>query len=349
MPHYGPPGPEPVLPLAESFVREALPALITHLRRWKGLDPRLHPEVLEDLRQDLALDCLLHEPEIRGLSPRERNARWFRLLERSYYRMRLRGRCASLDEVCEEPPAPEGLRGAESALALVPAGPMRARAEALLATAERRGNGRVNATATAARLGLRPREVRSACTDVAIRLGYGDEFMRFWRRRLVEALTGLAADLLRDARLVHLVDEARRARPDPRGRGRRIRRIRAVLCSRPLPRDLKEELAQAMRLCRGTADPRACLEAAARLAPRDPGVQLWLFEAALAEGDLRAAARALRRARAWEAEPGAAALALARFCEARGRPGAALRVIERAHRRAPRDPRLRAALAALAG
>ena len=58
----------------------------------------------------------------------------------------------------------------------------------------------------------------------------------------MEALVGLAADLLRDSGGLRIHDEQARSRPDPVGRLRRLRRIRQRVSVRPLPSDMKHAL-----------------------------------------------------------------------------------------------------------
>jgi tetratricopeptide (TPR) repeat protein len=202
--------------------------------------------------------------------------------------------------------------------------------DALAHSARQHRNGRANVAATAAPLGLHPRRVRQFWEEAAARLGYGDEYLQFWRQRLGEALTGLAADLLRD-RGQCLLLAGPRNRPDPAGRLRRIRRIRSQLMVRPLPPDLRRALSPSLR--RGGVhglDPRALLAHAAALQPDSPAVWSWSFEAAVARGDLRAAAADLLRARDCGGDAVSQTLARARLLEARGRHAAALALLGRA-------------------
>ena len=76
------------------------------------------------------------------------------------------------------------------------------------------------------------RELRRRVDGLAKRLGENAERRAFWRARLAEALTGLAADLLRDHDLVQLLPRARR-RPDPAGRLQRLRGLLAHFPIRP--------------------------------------------------------------------------------------------------------------------
>ncbi|MGE3173562.1 MAG: hypothetical protein AB7O97_13140 [Planctomycetota bacterium] len=332
----------------EPFVRRLLPAQLHRHAQRRRLPPGDRRELLDDLHQELRLDCLLHPTAIAALDERERHQRWFRLAERWLYRQRRRG-----EEVAEDldwlaggaavgdAPAPE------ASAALLPAAVHR-RLVAVQRRSERHRNGRCNLTATAARLGLGRRELRGLWAEVASHLGYDDAFLAFWQRRLAEALCGLAADLLRDQGALCLLPRAR-ALPDPEGRLRRIRRIRAALSVRPVPFALRRMLAQVLRR-RSAPTPAGLLAAAAALHPSGT-VRLWQFEAAVLERDWADAARALRAARvAGCGDDLAVALVLARarLLQVRGRDDAALQLLRRASdRRAGREPRLRRALTAL--
>ena len=127
-------------------------------------------------------------------------------------------------------------------------------------------NGRINCRITARSLDIGPEELTDFWASVATDLGFGREFLGFWRRRLVEALLGLAADPLRDSGAVAVHGEDRRRRPDPRGRLERIRKLRARLGCRPMPRDLKSVLARYQN-CDSRLCPRAILADANRLEP----------------------------------------------------------------------------------
>lgn len=326
----GPGGPGPgdparaaALRTLEPFARRLLPGLLRRLLGWRGFTEHARHDLRLDLEQELRLDCLLHAEAILRLPPRSRHQRWFRLVERWVYRQRLRSQ-PTLDDV--EPAAPTATADpaptAENLRALLPDAPTPL-LERLARDARRHRNGRCNLGATASVLGVHRRHVRRYWERAAARLGYGDEFLAFWRRRLAEALTGLAADLLRDDGSVHLLARPR-PRPDPEGRLRRIRRIHGILRVRPLPVDLRRALAPLLRRADPRAlPPRALLALAQDLAPDCAAVALWQFEAALADARPDLAARAVRRARPLGADPVATALARARLLQVRGRPGAA--------------------------
>lgn len=319
--------------------------MLRRMHRWKGLHPGRHADVLQDLHQDLLLDCLEHGDTIAALSTQERNGRWFRLLEKRHYQLRLR------DGRQTEPGiSPDSLVGGpREGLPPQLGTSERNLAHRLLDAATHLKNGRLNTGATAQRLGVHRRHVVAAWARMATALGYDRDYVDFWRRRLVEALVGLAADLLRDRLRLHIHGEEQRTRPDPRGRLRRIRHIRNQLSVRPVPADIRGVLSLfsgggiGQRIA-----PEIALDAAERLDPANAGVQLWRFEAAVATGDLRHAARALWKARATEVEPVRLVLARARLLEARGRPERAEAVLRRALQRQRGDSRLRTSLRALA-
>lgn len=337
--------------LLEPFRARVLPGLLRKLLLWKGLDRTRHADLIEDLSQELFLDCIQHGAEIISLPERERHTRWLRLLERCVYRQHIRSDRRRDHDVAVEYVSTEGESPSQ-----VETDPVDACGLDLPPTQQRflrqlqdsaayLKNGRINSRQSALNLGLRDGTFKHAWGEIAANLGFDDECLEFWRQRLVEALVGLAADLLRDAQLVHVHGEPRRRRPDPAGRIRRIRKLRDAIGSRPLPADIKSVLSHYRRghLCRS---PLLILGDAASLRPDSAAVQLWLFEAALSEGNLTAASQALRAARHTDAEPVRILLARARLLQFRGRSAAARWLLDR---HPHRDPRLLAARQALAG
>jgi hypothetical protein len=350
--------------LLQIFRRRALPGLLRKLQLWKGLNPAQHADLLEDFHQELWLDCLQHDETIVALSTQERHARWFRLVETSHYHLHARcERNRTRDERLDRIPDVATDQAGESAQTRQTAefDPVAAWGEHL-PTPQRRflrelgtsarylKNGRLNCRESARSMGVRPRELRQAWGVVAEDLGFDGEFLDFWRRRLVEALIGLAADLLRDRSLVVLHGEDLRRRPDPKGRLRRIRRLRDRISLRPIPVDVKTVFVRYPQ-GRSTHDlqPRAILADAARLAPREPAVHLWMFEASLAEGDLRAAVGSIRAARNCGADRVRERLARARLLEVRGKEATAHRLLLSSPPEERRDHRLARALRQLAG
>ena len=319
--------------LLQIFRRRALPTLLRRLHMWKGLDRDQHHDLLEDLQQDLILDCLENPDVVVSLSSRDRHTRWFRLIERNHYQLHLRAnrQRASSEQInyLEDGGTGQDAR-VEAELGPVDAWgedlpqPERRLLRRLSSSARYLKNGRLNCRASAQSLAMRPRDLTEAWCRVAEDLGYGDEFLAFWRRRLVEALLGLAADLLRDSGAIVIHDEDRRRRPDPTGRLRRIGQLKNHLSCRPLPHEIKSVLARYPRTVRGrTLRPLEILADAAALQPDNATVHLWIFEAALAQEDLPAAAAAIRAARGCRAAPVPVILARARLLEVRGRRAAA--------------------------
>jgi hypothetical protein len=324
----------------EPFARRLLPGVLRRLSAWRGLTVAGREDLAAELLQELRLDCLEQPATIVELTPRERHQRWFRLVARWVYRQRRRGD-AVRDEPVEPSRAPDFEPTPAELRRLLP-GLEPDLVAGLVKNAQRHRNGRYNLSATAGRLGMRSAGLRRLWENVADRLGYGSEFLSFWRRRLAEALTGLAADLLRDSGCLWLWP-ARRSPPDPRGRLRRIRRIHALLHSRPLPPEIRHAFGPLLRRSQPDLLPaRELLGVAAELAPEWAAIPLWTFEAAVLDGELPAAARALRRGRALGADPVAVVLARARLLEARGRLAAAAALVRRAAARGRcRDRRLR--------
>ena len=328
----------PSLTLADHFTNRLLPQAIRRLAARRGLSRTQQRDLLEDAAQEIRLDALEHELEICALSATDRHQRWFRATERFVYRQRL---CAPrLTEAAEgtEPPLPSE--------ASVPLDLAQEPWRSLRDHTQRHGNGRPNLKATAGRMRLPERHVRQLWERYTSQLGYDDQFLAFWARRLAEALTGLAADLLRDAGACHLLPQRREA-PDPQGRRRRIRRIRRMLQLRPLPHHVRRALALDMHdRAHAAAKPLQILVQATTLAPDFAAGWLWRFEAALACDHLADAAASLTQARRLRGDLPALALARARLFEAQGQLPRASRLLQRAARRWP-DARLRAAVDSL--
>lgn len=325
------------LELLHSFGEQVLPGALRRIAAWKQLARAELPELTRDLLQELAVDCLMHPREVVALTDAGRYERWIRLAERWIYRFYVRPRV---------PPArPAGQPSAslpEVATTVLPELPPHW---------IRLGNGRTNLTASAVRDGRSLPSLQRELERLLRHVGGGAEHDAFWRARLAEALTGLAADLLRQRGAVHLLPE-RRARPDP---GRRLQRIR-VLGRRF---HVRRATIDARRVVRhwhraGALDaadaPLGLLRDAVRVWPRSSVAWLWLGEAHCARSEFAATLRAVRAHRRLLApQPGRAVLLRARVLEARGRLAAALALLARAARRWPHEARLRRALAAVSG
>jgi tetratricopeptide (TPR) repeat protein len=327
---------EEALRMLDAFAARILPGAVRRITVWKKIPISELPDLLLELRQELAVDCLESAASLTTMSPTERNGRWLRLAERWIYRNRaLVTRSQGQQDPDDQPARPPSepfpsvdFEPGDSIVRLV--------------------NGRCNLAASAARAGRNVRELRAELEELVTERSCADQHLHFWRERLGEALTGLAADLLRDREALRLLQRAR-PRPDPSSRLRRLRRLGARFQVRPATMDVRRILARWVRRPRLDAKaPRTLLEQATWLCPHQASAWLWLFEACLAEGDLHAAGRTLRACRL-HAEPPRAGhvLARARLLEARGSFAAAMGLLRRARQRWPHDARLRLALSTI--
>lgn len=319
----------------QEFCAKLLFGAVRRICAWKALPPALLRDVVDDVTQELAADACAESAAIAAMSPAARTARWLRIAERTIYREILAAR----------------RRRTVDAGACMAAGlqPEWARIDGAPAVVAALANGRCNLTATAAQAGLPRASMRRRLDETARRCGADEEARLFWRRRVAEALTGLACDLLRTADRVHLLPRTRPA-PDVRARLRRLRRLSPRLPLQPATRREREIVRRWLRCRRfGPGAPLELLAAATALAPDLGAAWAWRFEACAAAGDAAGAAAALRRARSLAGlTPAAAALARARLRELRGDRRGALAVLRRSLQRRPRDRTL-AAVAATAG
>lgn len=326
----------------DQFGQRILPMAVARLARWRGCHRNTRLDLLDEMRQELALDCIEHPSLICSLPTAQRHKRWFQLLHRSYYRLfTTRRRALGFDVWTAAAHASEPWHADLAArLHRLP------EVQDLLA-AERHASGRTNLDGTARRHGVSQRHLRHALRRLAATCGHDREFLDFWRQRTAEALLGLAADLLQQHAGVRLYPRQRNL-PDPAARLSRLGRIRSLVGVQPLPADLRAALSlPRLRAARSLADAGRLLAQAAALAPKLAGLRPWQFEAAIATGDGRAAAQVLRRARrARPADRVAWVLARARLLELRQRALAAWRLLRRAARRWPGDRRLPFASAA---
>ncbi|MCU0863872.1 MAG: hypothetical protein MUC36_08780 [Planctomycetes bacterium] len=312
------------LAMWEVFCRQILPGTLRRIMVWKSVPRARLPELLAEVQQELAVDTLEHAELIATLPLRSRHLRWMRLASRWLYRHWQVRR--------QEPALAEEPATSNPPTELVPTDLPPVPSVVLLQ------NGRTNLAASAAVSGRGRREVGRELRRWAEAVGRDGAYHGFWRRRTAEALTGLAADLLRDHGRVLLAPRPRAA-PDPDHRLRRLRRLASRFVVQPGTRDERSTLRRWTKAPRlGPDAPRQLLEDAVALAPHDTAAWLWLFEACLGDGDLRAAARALRQARLLgEPERMALLLARARLLEARGRWPAACALLQRARQRWPHD------------
>ncbi len=319
----------------DHFLQRLLPYHLRRSSRWRHACPELRRQLAVELQQELTLDCLLCAAEIDAMPMREQNRRWFQRTDRWLYYERIAGRAL------EVVPAATTTGGFASA-AEAESEQLAEQVEAPLPEAH--GTTSRSVTAFAARIGASRKKARATWAKTARSLGFGPDYFAFWRQRLAEALTGLAADLLLDARVMVTLPRKRRA-PDPSGRRRRIRCILKMLAVAPIASELALPIAHAkVRRKMRAVTPATLLEAAEKLDPWNPAIPLWRFEAAVVERDFRAASHALRRARLRTLDPVAVALSRARLLAVRGRAGAALRLLQRGAARRPDDARLRTAL-----
>ncbi|MBK8098850.1 MAG: hypothetical protein IPK26_17185 [Planctomycetes bacterium] len=328
----------------DEFGRRILPMAVARLARWRGCHRNTRLDLLEELRQELALDCLQYPTQICGLTTPQRHKRWFRLLHRAYYRLFTARRRARGFDVWTAP-AHDGEPWNDRTATRLHGLP----AVQDLLEVDRHASGRANLDGTARRRGGNPRRLRQALRQLAALCGHDREFLDFWRHRTAEALVGLAADLLQQGGPLSLYPRRRRL-PDPEGRLYRLGRIRALAGVQPLPADLRRALSlPRLQAARSLADAHRLLLQAEELAPRMTSLWAWQFEAAIATGDAREATRVLRRERRLRrGDRVAMVLARTRLLELRRRPVAAWWLLRRAALRWPGDRRLTFAMRGLA-
>ncbi|MBL8752928.1 MAG: hypothetical protein JNK15_06460 [Planctomycetes bacterium] len=319
----------------ETFCTRFLPGTLRRIMVWKRLPRHCLAELIDETRQELAVDCLENVWLVVAQPTPARHLRWMRCVERFVYRnWVVRGPTAEVDD--DLPARPDPCIAPDLAELWPDQAP----------PIEQLSNGRMNRARTAERFGTSARALKDWLEQLAERLDLGTEHVAFWRLRLVEALVGLASDLLRDAGVLHLVAR-KRSRPDPDARRRRLRRLGGYFAVRPSTsreRALLRHWLRNRNLLR--ARPRALLEHAVALAPHSRAAWLWLFEACMLDGDHRAAAAALRSCRQMAAPSVVAStLARARLAEARHGLAKAERVLARAVGRWPRLGELERVLA----
>lgn len=338
--------------MLQEFEARLLPHAMRSLALRRGLAPARRDELLEEARQELALDCLVHDRDLQAMPRRERHSRWFRLVERTAYHAGLRSTRRVQGGV-----DPDHLVGTWAHPAHRLPGLLRALqpgdarlVRRIVRQAPRKRNGSWNLVAAARVLGVDRRTLRKVWGRVADSLGFDTEYASFWERRLAEALTGLAADLLRAEGVLNLWPGTHRPPPDPESRRRRLRRIRSALGARPVAPRIRSALVAALRTD-AHAVAHACnlLDHAAGIAPEAASTQLWRYEALALTGRLQAAADALERAERHGADPVRIALARAQLFQRRGNTAQAVALLEAAHAQSRADRRSAEALALLRG
>lgn len=329
----------------EVFRQRVFPAFLRRLSQWKGLDPEQHQDVIDDLMQDLVVDTLADPETILALPESERHARWLREAQRSHYRLALRGQRSReadlpLDAIAQTSGPAVGIPSIEDLDGLAQ------NDRNLLTRVASSGlylkNGRLSSTKTARLCRVSHRRLRELWLRTADLCGFDAEYEDYWRRRLGEALLQLAAARLLESGELQVFGPERRRPFEPDRMRRRLRRIRNALETRPIAADLRSilrRISPARNERSIEPSPGVLLADASDLLPDEPAVELWRFEAAILEGDLRTAGIALRAARNRGADRLRTDLARARLLECRHRRLAARRMLTQLAREFPRDPR----------
>lgn len=319
------------LELLTRFQRRILPGMLRRVAAWKGIPNPMLREWQEDVIQELAVDCLENARAVAELPDRERHARWMRRAEAVIYRLRQSRN--KLTEIAEETAAPSRQAAPQPDVHLPE-----------LVTLN---NGRTNVLASIRQSGQTRRGLRQQLDKLAAQLGWDDERLSFWRARVVEALTGLAADLLlAQGPLLPLTCLGPPALEKRRARLRQLSRRFPV---QPSTRAIRAALRPWIRRNQDPEQPpRALLEQAVKLGPDSGPSWLWLFEACCQEDDADGAARAVWHAsRCSQVAPAAIVLARARVFEMRGRLPSAIKLLQRARRQRPLDRVLGQAITAI--
>jgi hypothetical protein len=322
------------LDLLTIFQARILPGAIRRISAWKGISSPLMREWQEDISQELILDCLEHAQTVLRLSERGRHTRWMRTAERTIYRQR---RLLALQRT-----------GDEEAIQAPPDQPLAPELEIEVSKITTLSNGRANVIASIESTGHPRRQIRHKLDVLAKKLGWDEERQNFWQARVGEALTGLAADLLREQHPIQTSNAAHK----PLNKAKRHSRLRQLARRFPVQpstllvrRALQPWIRGSPQPC---VDPRTLLEVAVSLQPTASASWLWLFEACCYSGDF---ARALTSLRAASQIPNAARapvlLGRARLLEARGHYQRGVRLMQRAAQRWPSEGLLTRSLALL--
>lgn len=315
----------------EHFRRRILPGALRRIASWKGIPRALLRDWLDDVLQELAVDCVENARILASLDDRERHARWMRRTEKVIYRHR-RGRNEQPLNV--EEPAPEAWS--------LP-GPVDVELPPMVAL----NNGRPNLQRSVRETGLARRDLRRKLDATAAKLGWDPDQQRFWQFRVAEALTGLAADLLQVRGAVHALGS--RPPADIARREARLKRLAPRFPVQPATLQVRRALRPWLRRQREPLpSPRVLLQHAVQLRPDAEASWAWLFEACCDEGDARAAVHCLLQLRVRGGTDRAAlVLARARLLELRGASTRARNLLRRSANRWPRAGVLRQALEVL--
>ncbi len=325
----------------ETFLRDRLPGILRRYAVWKGLDRDLHADVVDDMRQEVVLDCLQHAQQVCDLPEPDLRTRWYRLVQRHHYRHWRDSRQQRLDAEISGAciPSPVDPRS------ILPRKEQQV-VERLTQAAVFLSNGRLNLTQTADQLGTSATTLRAMRRGAAQRLGLGPVQLRFYRRRLAEALVQLTALRLRDRGVLRTF-----AAPTANLRAtvcaERVRRLLRTVHSGHGPRINGLRVCGLHRDAVDGLDPRQLIDVAIQIAPAEVAVWLWAFETHLACAEVDRASRDLRCARDLGADLVRSLLARARLLEARDRSRAALNLLNRGLRRHRRDRRIHRSMTCL--
>ncbi len=327
-----------------AFEERGLGACLRRIRAWPSLEPSTRADLVAELSQELAVDCLENAEEIASLDEEGCFRRFAAAVHRHHYRLCLRDQRLRVPaDRAPEPrvPPPSVVVAADLEAETVPR---------LMHGAAHLRNGRLCARSTQAALGVGRRTLHTILERVADAAGLDHDQIEFWRRRLVEALCMVAAARLRAEGSARLWDDAARRDFHAEAFRARVARIRESLGARPLDPELRAVLHECTAHGRrvDALRPRQLLDLAARLDATDRVVLSWQFELEIAEGDLAAAARCLALVRHREPDRHRVTLARARLLEARGQLDAARALVRRASARCRgTDARLAACIDAL--
>ncbi len=246
----------------DTFFSQRFPRQIRLLRCRTSLHPGRHADIIDDLRQSLALDCSEHPETITSLDEASLWQRWHRLVQREHYAIRGR-QVASLEGA--PPPLAHESRTAQLET-------LSKHQQELLNTVQDQcvllKNGRVSLGATAQRLGIHPRALRDLWSSLTEELGLGEAHTHFWCNRLAEALLDSVEAALASTEPPEPASTCESPWQTFRQRFRRIRRALAVR-QQPIP--IRDALLQlSPRRARTQPPTEQLLLTAEQVAPKHP-------------------------------------------------------------------------------